>query len=145
MAVWSRYSREWLDLGKWRTRRRTRSASVTTMLVTLAYLAVLVSCVHTHPDGQYLGSPVQTFAAKATSETPDSDTDEELCKVVHNQIIAQSFSIGPMLDVSYPYLNIAIHEASSGLTAMLNGFRPPGDRSASAKAINSQLSPVLRI
>jgi hypothetical protein len=147
VTVWSQHSADWLGFRKCTPgRHRARYAIGTAMIVTLSYLTVLLSCAH--PDGKYLGSSVvQSFVhASVTSTTPDRDTDEELCKVVHKQVVAlQAFSIGPIFGLTTPHLDIAIGEEAPLLIARLNAFRPPGHGFSPAKVVNFQLSSVLRI
>ncbi len=147
MAVWSLHSAEWLGFRNCpHGRYRTRYAIGIAIIATLSYLSVLVSC--SHPDGNYLGSSVvQSFAhASVPLGTSDHDTDEELCKVLHKQVVAlQAFSIGPILGAKTLHLDIAIGEELPLLIARLNAFRPPGNGFSPAKVVNLQLSSVLRI
>jgi len=147
VTVWSRHSAEGLGFRKYaHARNRTRPALATAMLVALSYMTVLLSCAH--PDGTYLSSSVvQSFAhAIVTSTAPDDDTHEELCKVVHKQVVAlQAIPSGPILGAKTLPLDIAIGEEVPHLIARLNAFRPPGNRFAPAQVVNFQLSSVLRI
>jgi hypothetical protein len=147
VAVWSQHRAGWLGFCKCTPgRHRARHAIGTAMIVTLSYLSILLSCAH--PDGKYLASSVvQSFAhASITSTTPERDTAEELCKIVHKQVVAlQAFSIGPIFGVTSPRLDIAIGEEAPLLIARLNAFRPPGNGISPAKVIDFRLSAVLRI
>lgn len=147
MTVCSRHNAEWLGFRKCaHARHRTRYAIGTAIIATLSYLTVLISCAC--PDGEHFGSSVvQNLAhASVTSETPGHDTDEELCKFVHEQVVTvQAFSIGPILGAKTPHTDIEIGEKVPRLTAMLNGFRPPGNSFAPAKELSFQLCSVLRI
>lgn len=127
-------------------RHRRRNAIGTAIIAVLSYSSVLLLC--SHPDGKYFASSVaQSFAhAIDASTTSDHDAHEELCKVVHQQVVAlQAFSIKPILGAQTLPLDIAIGEEVPHLIARLNAFRPPGDRFALAKVVNFQLSSVLRI
>ena len=146
MKVWSRHSVEGLGFRKYaHARHRTRPALATAVIVTLLYLTILLSCAH--PDGKYLGSSVvQSFAHAIVTSAPDHDTHEELCKVVHKQVVAlQAIPSGPILGAKTLPLDIAIGEEVPHLIARLNAFRPPGDRFAPAQVVNFELSSVLRI
>jgi hypothetical protein len=90
---------------------------------------------------------VQSFAHSSVPlETPDHDTDEELCKVLHKQVVAlQAFSIGTILGAKTLQLDIAIGEEAPLLIARLKAFRPPGHGFSPAKVVDFRLSSVLRI
>ncbi len=147
MAVWSQHRADCLGFRNCaHGRYRTRYAISIAIIATLAYLSVLVSCSHT--DGKHLDSSVvQSFAhASVPLETPDHHTDEELCKVLHKQVVSlQAFSIGTILGAKTLHLDIAIGEEVPLLIARLNAFRPPGNGFSPAKVVNLQLSSVLRI
>ena len=141
-----KFSDGWSKHRKRARRHCTRNAISTSIIATLSYLSVLLLC--SHPDGKYLGwSVVQSFShAIVASTAPDHDTHEELCKVVHKEIVAlQAFSIGPILGAQTLHLDIAIREGMARLIARLAAFRPPGDRFAPVQVVNFQLSSVLRI
>jgi len=146
VTVWSRHNMGWLAFGKRaHGRHRTRNAIGPSIVATLSYLSVLLLC--SHPDGNLGSSVVPSFAhAIVTSTTPDHDTHEELCKVVHKQVVAlQAIPSGPILGAKTLPLDIAIGEEVPHLIARLNAFRPPGNRFAPAQVVNFQLSSVLRI
>jgi hypothetical protein len=80
-----------------------------------------------------------------TSETLPSDSDEDLCKFTHEQMIAQSSSNGSIRLSEFLYLTVLIGEEMPDPTPIRDAFRPPGHEFASARVLSFQLYSILRI
>ena len=118
----------------------------TATIVTLSYLTVALVCACM--DGMYLRLPaVQNLAlATVASETPVPDTDEELCKFMHEQMLTlQASSAGSILVARISHMDVRIGEEMPDQTPILDAFRPPGNGFAPGRLLSFQLYSVLRI
>jgi hypothetical protein len=147
VTVRSQPSAGWMVFRKCaHTRPRTRYAVGTAIITTLSYLTVMLACACT--DGKYLrSSGVQNPArATVTAEDPGPDTDEELCRFVHEQMLTlQASSTRSILVTKTSSKDVLIDEEVPRQTPILIAFRPPGDRFAPAKILGFRLYSVLRI
>ena len=143
----SRHSPGWLVPRKRAHVRPWKRLMVgTATIVTLSYLTVALVCACT--DGMYLRLPGVPNLALATvaSETPVPDTDKELCKLIHEQMLTlQASSKGSCLFAKISYMDVRIAEEMPHQTRILDAFRPPGNGFAPARVLSFQLYSVLRI
>lgn len=116
----------------------------TAVMITLSYLTVVLACACT--DGKYSRSSSAHNVISASVNSKSTNGDEELCKSMHERMLTlQALSTGSMLVAKISYIDVLIDEEVPRQTAIVNGFRPPGNRFAPAKVVNFQLSSVLRV
>jgi hypothetical protein len=118
----------------------------TATIATLSYLSVALVCART--DGMHvrLAGVEEPALATTASKTPVPDTDEELCKFMHDQMLAlQASPTGSIVVAKISHLDVLIGEDIPDQTPIFDAFRPPGDRFAPAQMLSFQLYSVLRI
>jgi len=118
----------------------------TATIVMLTYVTIGLVCAGT--DGMHVHLPGADGLASATvtSETPAPDTDDELCKFMHEQILTlQATSTGSIVLASVSHMGVPPGEDLAQQTPILVAFRPPGLKRAPAEVLSFQLYSVLRI
>lgn len=133
--------RKWALVRPWK-----RFMAGTATIVTLLFLTVVLACARM--EGMHVGPAGVEEIALSTiaSKTPVPDTDEELCKLLHDQMLAlQVSSTGSIVLGEISHLETLIGEDISPQTPIFDACRPPGNRSATAQLISFQLYSVLRI
>ena len=119
---------------------------VTVAVVALSYMAVTLACART--DGLHLRSSdgeepsLVTFA----TDSPGPDSDDELCKFMHEHIASSQVSrAGTNLGAKIYDLSVCIDVLPAHRDVFFNSFRPPGYRFALAQVFSLQLYSILRI
>lgn len=118
----------------------------TATIVMLTYVTIGLVCAGT--DGMHVRLPGadELAPAKVASESPAPDTDDELCKFVHEQILTlQATSTGSIVLASVLHLGVPPGEDLAQQTPILVAFRPPGLKRTPAEVLSFQLYSVLRI
>lgn len=118
----------------------------TATIVMLSYLSVALVCART--DGMHIPpSGVKEIALSTTApKAPVPDSDEELCKFMHEQMLAlQASPTGSIVLAKISHLDVLIGEDIPHQTVIFDAFRPPGNRCAPTQLFSSQLYSVLRI
>ena len=128
-----------------KTRARKQFLLITAILVLFSYLTVVLACGDTGDKDLRFSDAENVSFAVVTTEAPASDTDKDLCKFTHEQMIAQSSSNGSIRLSEILYLTVLIGEEMPGPTPIRDAFRPPGHEFASARVLSFQLYSILRI
>lgn len=118
----------------------------TATIVMLSYVTIGLVCAST--EGMHVRLPGVDGLASATvtSETPAPDTDDELCKFMHEQILTlQATSTGSIIPAKVLPMVVAIAEGLPQAPPVLDAYRPPGLNQAPGEILSFQLYSVLRI
>ena len=118
----------------------------TVTIVLLSYLTIGLVCAGT--EGMHVRVPGANEPARTTvaSQTPAPDSDDELCKFMHEQILTlQATSTGSMIPAKVLPMVVAIAEGLPQAPPVLDAYRPPGPKRAPGEILSFQLYSVLRI
>ena len=117
---------------------------LTVALVALSYMGVTLACARTDSLHLWLSDDETSLVMLAT-KTPAPDSDDELCKLMHEHIASSQASAGSNLVGKIYDLSVLIDILPAYRIAFLDSFRPPGRRFAPTQVYTFQLYSVLRI